>query len=148
MSENWVYQYSGKIGADMFNIRANDVDEFESRLTSFEERVIGMLVGINQKVEAARNVGASIPVATATPPVSATTETVKEQQSWGTPTTTSQTISRPSCQHGQRIGREGNGAKGPWRAFFCPTPKGTPDQCDPQWVDRKNDSAWNAWVAG
>jgi hypothetical protein len=148
MSEDWSLQASFKVGADMINVRAADIDEFETKLLAFEERAIGTVVSIQQKIDAARNVGASIPVATATPPVSATTETVKEQQTWGTPTTTSQTISRPSCQHGQRVGREGNGAKGPWRAYFCPTPKGTPDQCDPMWVDRKDDSAWNSWVAG
>ena len=148
MSEDWVFQFSTKIANDMVNIRANDIDTFESQLLAFEERAIGTCVSIQQKIEAARNVGASIPVATATPPVAATAETVKEQQSWGTPTTTSQTISRPSCQHGQRVGREGNGAKGPWRAFFCSAPKGDPSQCDPVWINRKDDSAWNAWVAG
>lgn len=148
MSEDWSLQASFKVGADMINVRAADIDEFETKLLAFEERAIGTVVSIQQKIDAARNITASIPVATATPPVAATAETVKEQQTWGTPTTTSQTISRPSCQHGQRVGREGNGAKGPWRAYFCPTPKGTPDQCDPIWVDRKDDSAWNSWVAG
>ena len=148
MSEDWSFQFSTKIGNDLVNVRGNDIDEFEARLRSFEERAIGICVSIQQKVDAARNVGASIPVATAAPAVADTADTVKEQQTWGTPTTTSQTISRPSCQHGQRIGREGNGAKGPWRAYFCPTPRDTPGQCDPIWINRKDDSAWNAWVAG
>lgn len=38
-----------------------------------------------------------------------------------------------TCLHGERIQRSGNGAKGPWVGWFCPTPKGTPDQCDVQW---------------
>ena len=42
----------------------------------------------------------------------------------------------PQCQHGERVHRTGNGAKGPWGAWFCPTPKGTPDQCAPIW-DKK-----------
>ena len=39
------------------------------------------------------------------------------------------------CQHGPRTYREGNGAKGFWSAYFCPSPKGTVDQCDPLWID-------------
>ena len=48
-----------------------------------------------------------------------------------------------SCSHGSMIGRKGNGAKGEWKGYFCPTPKGTPDQCPPQWLTKK-DPAWNA----
>ena len=47
-----------------------------------------------------------------------------------------------SCSHGSMIGRKGNGAKGEWKGYFCPTPKGTPDQCQPQWLTKK-DPAWN-----
>lgn len=39
------------------------------------------------------------------------------------------------CQHGARTYREGNGARGFWSAYFCPSPKGTPGQCEPMWVD-------------
>lgn len=38
------------------------------------------------------------------------------------------------CVHGGRVRREGVGQKGPWVGYFCPTPKGTPDQCAPQWT--------------
>ena len=38
----------------------------------------------------------------------------------------------PACQHGPMVFREGVGAKGPWKAYFCPTPKGTPGQCAAQ----------------
>jgi predicted RNase H-like HicB family nuclease len=48
-----------------------------------------------------------------------------------------------SCSHGPMIGRKGNGAKGEWKGYFCPTPKGTPDQCQPQWLTKK-DVAWNS----
>lgn len=43
----------------------------------------------------------------------------------------------PSCIHGERVFREGNGAKGPWAAYFCPTPKDTPGQCKPLFRDKK-----------
>lgn len=39
-----------------------------------------------------------------------------------------------TCKHGEMTYRTGNGAKGPWKGWFCSTPKGTPDQCPPQFV--------------
>lgn len=41
-----------------------------------------------------------------------------------------------TCQHGQMVKRSGfSRAKNqPWRGYFCPTPKGTPDQCSPVFV--------------
>lgn len=45
--------------------------------------------------------------------------------------------SPPSCKHGERVHRSGQGAKGPWEAYFCPTEKGTIGQCDPLWKDKK-----------
>lgn len=45
------------------------------------------------------------------------------------------------CQHGAMTYRKGNGAKGEWKAAFCPAPKGS--QCDPQWLNRSMPE-WNA----
>lgn len=36
----------------------------------------------------------------------------------------------PVCIHGPRQ----YVAKANWKAWFCPTPKGTPGQCDPEWI--------------
>ena len=34
--------------------------------------------------------------------------------------------------------REGVGKNGrPWKAYFCPTPKGTADQCPAVWLDQQ-----------
>ena len=52
----------------------------------------------------------------------------------------------PSCQHGPRTPKSGSGAKGPWRAWMCPTPKGTYDQCQPMWVQRGT-AEWSAFPA-
>lgn len=49
--------------------------------------------------------------------------------------------SQKQCAHGLMTKREGQGPYGPYKAFMCPTPKGTPDQCkaiylkssDPDW---------------
>lgn len=36
----------------------------------------------------------------------------------------------PLCKHGPRE----YVAKANWKAWMCPSPKGTPDKCDPEWV--------------
>ena len=41
-----------------------------------------------------------------------------------------------ACSHGVMVKRAGESEKGPWRAFFCPTPKGTPDQCKAVFLKR------------
>ncbi len=49
-----------------------------------------------------------------------------------------------ACKHGSMQTRTGTGAKGPWKAYMCPSPKGTPDQCEPQWI-RRNDPEWSSF---
>lgn len=39
-----------------------------------------------------------------------------------------------ACLHGQRVFKSGNGAKGPWAAWFCPTDKNDPNKCEAEWV--------------
>lgn len=40
-----------------------------------------------------------------------------------------------SCRHGQMIFRESKpGAAKAWKGYFCPSPKGTPDQCEPKFI--------------
>jgi hypothetical protein len=41
----------------------------------------------------------------------------------------------PVCFHGPRTYRSGTGKNGkPWQAWMCPSPKGTPGQCEPEWI--------------
>lgn len=35
-----------------------------------------------------------------------------------------------NCKHGPMTYREGTNARGAWRAYMCPSPKGAPDKCD------------------
>lgn len=46
------------------------------------------------------------------------------------------------CKHGPMTKREGASAKGPWKAYMCPTPKGTPDQCEANFL-RRGTPEWN-----
>ena len=52
------------------------------------------------------------------------------------PNSTASQVGARMCSHGVMIGRKGSGAKGEWKGLFCPTPKGTPDQCEVIWLNR------------
>lgn len=44
-------------------------------------------------------------------------------------------IPEGSCKHGALVWRESKpGAPKAWKGWFCPSPKGTPDQCSPKFV--------------
>lgn len=49
-----------------------------------------------------------------------------------------------TCKHGPMTKRSGSSAKGPWKGYMCPTPKGTPDQCDPVFLKR-NEAEWSTF---
>jgi hypothetical protein len=49
-----------------------------------------------------------------------------------------------NCKHGPMTKRSGSSAKGPWKGYMCPTPKGTPDQCDPIFLKR-NEPEWSTF---
>lgn len=40
----------------------------------------------------------------------------------------------PTCPHGTKVFKTGQGKKGEWRAFMCPAAKGTVGQCPPEWL--------------
>jgi hypothetical protein len=39
-----------------------------------------------------------------------------------------------TCKHGEMKLRSGTNDKGTWNGYFCPSPKGTPDQCNTVFV--------------
>jgi hypothetical protein len=40
----------------------------------------------------------------------------------------------PVCKHGPMTYKSGTSAKGPWRAWMCPSPKGAVDKCETSWI--------------
>lgn len=151
MSENYAVQISIKIPHDadnyrdtLVNLRAEQPQQLEQLLSWVQGHAaeIGSAV---QTVRAAGGVGTAF--------AGAGTVTVQQEQpqqgSWPQ-STMQQTVPQPqapapqqaagpqgpgaSCVHGPMVYRTGTGKKGPWRAYFCPTPKGTPDQCAAQFL--------------
>jgi hypothetical protein len=108
---------------DMLNIRGNTVAEVEAM---FDE----VLRPDSEFVQKASEVATTLrlaavvtdglagpPAASQEPPVTVAAGPVAE-------------VVR-MCSHGKRTRREGNSARGQWVGWFCPLPKGDPNQCKP-----------------
>jgi hypothetical protein len=124
-------QANFKIGNDLFNVYANSMSEFVDLLGELEESGIPAIHDVQTKLAGARAVAAAVAAPAAAPsgpPASFTSAAVKQ------------------CVHGDMVARTGSGSKGPWRGWFCPTPKGTADQCSAIFINRGTPE-WNAFPA-
>lgn len=124
-------QANFKIGNDLFNVYANSMEEFVDLLAELEESGITAIHSVQSKLTGAHAVvsaGASANPVPSSPPASFTSAATKQ------------------CVHGDMVARSGSNAKGPWKGWMCPTPKGTADQCDPVFV-RRGTPDWNNFPA-
>ena len=93
----------------LINLYAANKEELESLLTAAQD--FSALIGaVSQSFGGA---AAPAPVQSGQRPVAPTPATGNT----------------PTCNHGSMTYREGVSAKGPWKAYMCPAPKGAPDQC-------------------
>jgi len=131
------FQVSSKMNdGRIFVIAGDTYEEFKSRLSE----VVGDIGAENVLTTMASSIEGA---ATSTPQA----VSMLAQGLGATPTQTFSHSTGPSskvCKHGEMTKRTGNGPKGPWKAYMCPSPKGTPDQCEPIWV-RRNDADWNSF---
>lgn len=151
MSSESNFSFTTKINGDLFTVRGDDYLDFSTHLSAAVENIAAIVESVSL-IQAA---GHAVPVvnvaapaaapvqATPTPaPVDAGPPVAPASGAWGAPAAV-----KPMCAHGPRTGRSGHGAKGEWRAYFCPTAKGTPGQCEPHWV-KKGTPEWNTFVEG
>lgn len=132
MSDNWKLQQNVKVGQDLINLRGDNPDEFKAVL---EWAVENAALFVN--VQAALNAVEKVPALAGN--VTSTQVQQEQQGGWGgqqqqaAPSFANPASAAPSCRHGERVFREGKSAKGPWKAYFCPS-RDRNDQCDAQWV--------------
>jgi hypothetical protein len=105
------------------------IEESQAVLQQMAQSLLG---APSASVQAVQNITAAFPGAT----VDHTAHPVTGGSSLG-PTS-------KTCKHGEMSKRTGAGAKGPWKAFMCPSPKGTVDQCEPVWI-RRHEPEWNTF---
>ena len=137
MSDNWVFQHSVKIGQDMVNLRGDNPDQFKQVLEWATENA-----ALFTNVQAALNAVNAVPALAGNVTSTTVQNDPPAQSGWGqpqqqaAPSWSQPATQGPACKHGPMVARSGTGAKGPWSGFFCPTSKGTPDQCPPQFNKR------------
>ena len=127
----------------LLNVYGKDEESFDMGLAILEDRIAklteieALLAGASNAAPLVNTNAAPAPAATAAPAAA----------SWGnTPPASMTQGTIPSCQHGQKNAKSGASAKGPWRAWMCPSPKGTPGQCEPDWV-RRGTPEWDTFPA-
>jgi hypothetical protein len=123
----------------LLNVYGKDEESFDAGLAILEDR-IAKLTELEALLSGASNAAPLVNVNAAPAPANAA-------DSWGsTPPASMVQGTVPSCSHGQKNAKSGASAKGPWRAWMCPAPKGTPGQCEPDWV-RRGTPEWDAFPA-
>lgn len=107
----------------LINLYADNPDQLDSELDALTTR-IGTILDIESSLGGPPVTTAEAAVTRAFPGSQQVTSTAPQQAAGDA----------PQCPHGERVFRSGNGARGPWSAWMCPAPKGTPGQCQPQWI--------------
>lgn len=104
----------------LVNIYANDAKELETGLATIQDTVSLIAATSGALNNSAQRTQQSNPVAYAKQALGATVVG---------------SAGGNTCKHGDLVWRESKSdAPKPWKGWFCPSPKGTPDQCEPKFV--------------
>lgn len=147
MSTESNFSFTTKLNNDLFTIRGDDFNTFTQHLLEVASlpAVQNLLNVLNNLTPAEQAVATAFDATVVTPPI----PNVVPQQSFAPvppAATPAPAVSAPACHHGNKVAKKGVGAKGEWKAWMCPAPKGTADQCSPAWV-AKNSPEWNTFPA-
>lgn len=135
MSSEPMHKLTVKIGDALRTIQADTHEEFVAELEKAHDDLSACydLLVKAKAVAAVAAPAAPVQAAATAAPVSA-------------PPASFTSAAMQQCVHGDMTPRTGSGAKGPWRGWFCPTPKGTPDQCKAIFINRGTPE-WNNFPA-
>jgi hypothetical protein len=151
VSDDFRFQASVKVphGPDnyrdsMINVRGNTAQEFAADLTWLEQNAATVAAAL-QAIHASVNVQASFPGSQNVQPAAVQENHPQApapqapQQSWSQQGTQQAPAGGPGpapyCAHGEMKYREAKPGSGKnWKAWFCPTPQGTPGQCKPNFI--------------
>ena len=138
MTDNWKLQVSPKLpDGTLINLRAETPEEFD-QVVGWATANAAKFVDVVTAINAVNKVPALAGNVTRTEVVDGGASNQQNGSGWSQPQTQAAPSfaqpnnQGPACQHGPMVFREGVGAKGPWKAYFCPTKKGDPTQCQPQ----------------
>lgn len=136
------FSYTLKVLTNLFSIRGENADAMEQHLLE-AKTLLPLAIEVTRLAQQLEQTGDPLGlVQKVFPNSTVVTEPpagVPQQQTFAPvppPTATAPASSAPSCHHGTKNAKKGNGAKGEWRAWMCPAPKGTADQCPPAWITK------------
>jgi hypothetical protein len=142
------FSYTVKLNNNLFTVRGGDFTEFVGNLGS-----TALVPGISDLIDALEGKAVAV-VAQAFQGAVSSAPTANPSNGFApvAPAGAAQAgASSPagsrSCQHGVMVQRTGQSAKGEWRAFFCPTAKGTVGQCDAIFAKRGTPE-WDSFGPG
>ena len=115
------------VDGTLINIYAENSGELEGQLATIQDTA-ALIVATSAAFSGAGNVSNAVAAFAATP-VAVQHQTPQGQPALQTP------LAPGSYHHGVMVWRESKpGAPKAWKGWFCPSPKGTPDQCEPKFV--------------
>jgi hypothetical protein len=139
MESNYVVNVKTKVGT-IITVRGADATEFENNINALIGNGVNNSIAameelfLNTQPSQPHNTGVDTVVAAlggtviSETPIPAPAPFAPVAPPVSNAIITAGTASR-SCIHGVMTKRAGEGQYGPYKAFMCPTPKGTPDQC-------------------
>lgn len=144
------FSYTVKLnGQNLFTVRGSDYAEFVANVG-----MVSLVPGVSDLVDAlegkaVQNVVQAFEGTVQSAPVAQAANGFAPVPPAGfqAPAAAPTMVGTRTCQHGAMIQRTGQGAKGEWRAFFCPTPKGTVDQCQAVFAKRGTPE-WDSFTPG
>jgi len=116
------------VDGTLINIYAENSGELEGQLATIQDTA-ALIVATSAAFSNAGNISNAV-AAFAAAPVAVQHQAPQVNAAiGGTP------FDPGSCKHGVMVWRESKpGAPKAWKGWFCPSPKGTPDQCEPKFV--------------
>lgn len=146
MSSESNYSFTTKVNGDLLTVRGDSYDEFHNNLAV----LVSNLQPLTTDIGMLQAAGHAVPVVNTAAPAAPSTP-ASARDDWDTPAPAFAQAQVPSCMHGPRTGRAAAYKSGPrmgqpYRAWFCPSPKGTPNQCSPIFLN-PGTPEWDAFPA-
>lgn len=134
--DDFVVSFKAHPGYDSpsFTIRGSSAAELDDRIKAAEAQGLFATIGnADTLLRAAFNLGA---YAGATPAEHPSTVESRGNSRPAAPNAAPPGVGpAPTCPHGTKTYKTGNGKRGKWEAWMCPTPQGTQGQCPPEWIN-------------
>jgi hypothetical protein len=142
--KNYVVNVKTKLGT-IFTVRGDTAEELATNIGSVVQQGINDHVGALEELLLGATVSPAVASAVDTVVASLGGAVIEEAKfAPKAPPSSSSAVGGKTCVHGGMVKRTGNGAKGEWRGFFCPTPKGTDGQCSPVFA-RQGSAEWQSF---